>query len=181
MASKPKSRWVDDEGDSAEVLAQRKREKEEKKRAKEEKQRKLQEEQEARLQAQVAATEATENGGDTERPTKRRRKSLEEIDISEPTLLRFPAPPLQSCGDVEIYERLNDIEEGSYGWVSRARDSRTGTIVALKKLKMDYANDGFPVTGLREIQTLQASQHANIVTLHEVVMGSTLKECVLPS
>ena len=179
MASKPKSRWADDEGESAEIIAQRKREKEEKRRAKEEKQRKLQEEEEARVRAQVAATEVTGNGDD-ERPIKRRRKSLEENDKSEPTLLRFPAPSLQSCGDVENYERLNDIEEGSYGWVSRARDSRTSTIVALKKLKMDYANDGFPVTGLREIQTLQASRHANIVTLHEVVMGGTLKECVFP-
>ena len=176
MASKPKSRWADEE-ESAEVIAQRKREKEEKRRAKEEKQRKLRQEEEER-ETRAKTKAPIENGDDDMgRPTKRRRRSMDENESSEPTtLLRFPAPPLQSCGDVENYERLNDIEEGSYGWVSRALDKRTKTIVALKKLKMDYANDGFPVTGLREIQTLKASKHPNIVTLHEVVMGSSLKE-----
>ena len=175
MASKPKSRWADEE-ESAEVIAQRKREKEEKRRAKEEKQRKLRQEEEER-ETRAKTKAPIENGDDDMgRPTKRRRRSVDENESSEPTLLRFPAPPLQSCGDVENYERLNDIEEGSYGWVSRALDKRTKTIVALKKLKMDYANDGFPVTGLREIQTLKASKHPNIVTLHEVVMGSSLKE-----
>ena len=48
--------------------------------------------------------------------------------------------------------------------------------MALKKLKMDNAIDGFPVTGLREIQTLMASRHENIVALREVVMGDKLDE-----
>jgi cell division cycle 2-like protein len=77
---------------------------------------------------------------------------------------------------VDNFEKLNHIEEGSYGWVSRARETATGEIVALKKLKMDNSNDGFPVTGLREIQTLMDSRHEHIVKLREVVMGDTMKE-----
>lgn len=175
MASKPKSRWADDDEESAEAIAQRKGEKEEKRRAKEEKQRKLREQEEARIktQADSSAVDA-ENGEAVDRPSKRRR--LSEDGAAEPTLLRFPVQHFGSCGDVENYERLNDIEEGSYGWVSRARDDRSGRIVALKKLKMDYTSDGFPVTGLREIQTLKACQHPNIVSLLEISMGSTLRE-----
>lgn len=185
MASKGKSRWAEDDEESAEAIAQRKREKEEKRRTKEEKQRRLQEQQQ---QATNIATQATgdgpeqsianANGDAAEPPAKRRRMSTDQDQGAEmePALLRFPVAPLQSCGDVENYERLNDIEEGSYGWVSRAKDSRSGEIVALKKLKMDYTNDGFPVTGLREIQTLMASRHVHIVNLREVVTGSTLKE-----
>jgi cell division cycle 2-like protein len=71
---------------------------------------------------------------------------------------------------------LNNIEEGSYGMVSRARRKTTGEIVALKRLKMEHNTDGFPVTGLREIQTLMACRHTNIVNLLEVVMGESLKE-----
>lgn len=85
--------------------------------------------------------------------------------------MRFPAPQWKNCRSVEDYEKLNDIEEGAYGWVSRAKDSITGKIVALKRLKMDNAHDGIPVTGIREIQTLMDCDHPNIVALREVVVG----------
>ena len=40
-----------------------------------------------------------------------------------------------SCRHVDYYEKLNRIEEGSYGVVYRARNIETGEIVALKMLK----------------------------------------------
>ena len=177
MASRSKSRWADEEDESAEAVAQRKREKEEKKRAKEEKLQKLREQEEAQAKAQVAsaAVEVEDSEDQATRPSKRRRLSHKD-QPAEPRLLRFPTKHFEACGNFESYERLNDIEEGSYGWVSRARDNRSGQIVALKKLKMDYVSDGFPVTGLREIQTLRACQHPNIVPLLDVAVGPTLKE-----
>jgi cell division cycle 2-like protein len=161
MSSKPKSRWADDEEDAA-LEAQRKLEKEEKKRLKAEKQRKLDE------QAAAAAAQAQ---AETERPSKRRR--LSPSPAAEAPLQREDLPPANwgKCRSVEDYEKLNDIEEGAYGWVSRAKDSRTGKVVALKRLKMENAQDGVPVTGLREIQTLMDCEHENIVRLREVVVG----------
>ncbi|KAF8419608.1 kinase-like domain-containing protein [Terfezia claveryi] len=85
---------------------------------------------------------------------------------------------------VDNYELLNHIEEGSYGIVSRARDTSTGEIVALKKLKLEREKDGFPITSLREIQTLMICKHPNIINLREVVMGDRLDhmhEPFLPS
>ena len=38
--------------------------------------------------------------------------------------------------------------------VFRARDKRTNEHVALKKLKMEKEKQGFPITSLREINTL---------------------------
>jgi serine/threonine protein kinase len=76
-------------------------------------------------------------------------------------------------------QRLNEIEEGSYGIVFRARCKTTGDIVALKKLKMDKEKNGFPITSLREIQTLMTANHENIVRVREVVVGDTLTQCVL--
>lgn len=187
MTSLAKSRWADDEGDAT-VKAQRKREKEDKKRAKAEKQRKLKAAEAARekdcLQQGAPTDVATRNqeavNGETERPSKRRRISPEHDapakELPPPKLLRFPAPEWGPCRHVDNFEKLNHIEEGSYGWVSRAKETATGEIVALKKLKMDNANDGFPVTGLREIQTLMASKHPNIVALREVVMGDSMDE-----
>jgi hypothetical protein len=92
-------------------------------------------------------------------------------------LLRFPTVEVSSCRHVDTsYERLNHIEEGSYGVVSRAKDLETGEIVALKKLKLERETDGFPITSLREIQTLMTARHPNVVNIREVVMGNTLKE-----
>lgn len=86
-------------------------------------------------------------------------------------------PTLQGCRSVYCYERLNHIEEGSYGVVSRARDRETGDIVALKKLKMDQEKNGFPITSLREIRTLMmVGEHENIVRVREIVVGDTLTQ-----
>lgn len=75
------------------------------------------------------------------------------------------------------YEKLNHIEEGSYGVVSRAREKETGDIVALKKLKMDQEKNGFPITSLREIKTLMTvGNHPNIVRVREIVVGDTLTQ-----
>ena len=38
-------------------------------------------------------------------------------------------------------------------------------IVALKRLKMEKEKEGFPITSLREINTLLKAQHMNIVTV----------------
>ena len=43
---------------------------------------------------------------------------------------------IHRCRSVENYEKLNKIEEGTYGIVYRARDRQTGEIVALKQLKL---------------------------------------------
>ena len=183
MASQSKSRWADNEEDAA-AEAQRRREKEERKKAKAEKQRRLEEAQRRREQeaASADASRTPQHDGNDTRgpPTKRRKLSVDLEDdlksLPPAKLLRFPAPNWGPCRHVDNFERLNHIEEGSYGWVSRAKETATGEIVALKKLKMDNANDGFPVTGLREIQTLMESRHPNIVNLREVVMGDGNEE-----
>ncbi|TGZ83924.1 Pkinase-domain-containing protein [Ascodesmis nigricans] len=91
--------------------------------------------------------------------------------------LRFPAPEIAACRHVDTYEPLNRIEEGSYGIVSRARDTETGEIVALKRLKLERETDGFPITSLREIRTLMAARRCEgVVGLREVVMGDSLKD-----
>ncbi|KAI9591216.1 kinase-like domain-containing protein [Syncephalis fuscata] len=85
-----------------------------------------------------------------------------------------PQPPtIRRCGSVDRYERLNRIDEGSYGVVYRARDRETGEIVALKRLKCEHQDRvGFPVTDLREIHTLLWVKHENIVNVREIVVGS---------
>lgn len=178
MATKGKSRWEDDEDDAVEE-ARRKAEKEARKKAKAEKER-LKAEQEAA----TARQEQPPNGDQP--PSKRRRLDVDatpppaqQVPEAPLKLLRFTAPEIVPCVHVDRYEPLNRIEEGSYGVVTRARDRETGEVVALKKLKLERETDGFPITSLREIQTLLASRHPNVVNIREIVMGDTLKEYVL--
>ncbi|XP_069678862.1 cyclin-dependent kinase 11B-like isoform X2 [Periplaneta americana] len=83
-------------------------------------------------------------------------------------------PAIQGCRSVEEFQCLNRIEEGTYGVVYRARDKRTEEVVALKRLKMEKEKEGFPITSLREINTLLKAQHPNIVTVREIVVGSNM-------
>ncbi|OQR76869.1 cyclin-dependent kinase 11B-like, partial [Tropilaelaps mercedesae] len=83
-------------------------------------------------------------------------------------------PAIQGCRRVEEFHCLNRIEEGTYGVVYRAKDKQTDEIVALKRLKMEKEKEGFPITSLREINTLLKAQHPNIVTVREIVVGSNM-------
>jgi cell division cycle 2-like protein len=81
---------------------------------------------------------------------------------------------LQGCRSVDVFERLNKINEGTYGVVYRAKDKKTAEVVALKKVKMEKEREGFPLTSLREINILLSFHHPSIVDVKEVVVGSSL-------
>lgn len=94
-----------------------------------------------------------------------------KLDPKAPTLL-MRGKVLGSCRSVDSYEKLNRIDEGSYGIVYRARDKQTGEVVALKKLKLENEKNGFPITSLREIHTLRLAAHPHIVKVKEIVTSS---------
>lgn len=88
--------------------------------------------------------------------------------------MRGPMSRERGCRSVDCYERLNFIDEGTYGLVFRARDVATGDVYALKQVKLDqHSKHGFPVTSLREIATLLSLSHPNVVAVREVVVGSS--------
>ncbi|KAB7502842.1 Cyclin-dependent kinase 11B [Armadillidium nasatum] len=93
-------------------------------------------------------------------------------EIKEQVVPYYPA--IMGCRSVDEFECLNRIEEGTYGVVYRAREKSTNEIVALKRLKMEKEKEGFPITSLREVDTLLKGQHVNIVTCREIVVGSSI-------
>ncbi|XP_015882342.3 uncharacterized protein LOC107418181 isoform X1 [Ziziphus jujuba] len=97
------------------------------------------------------------------------RFPMEEPTVSSQRQINM----LQGCRSVFEYEKLNKINEGTYGVVYKAKDKKTGEIVALKKVKMDIDRDGdgFPMSSLREINILLSLNHPSIVGVKEVVMG----------
>ncbi|XP_055538173.1 cyclin-dependent kinase 10 [Wyeomyia smithii] len=85
------------------------------------------------------------------------------------------------CRYVSVFQKCNRVGEGTYGIVFRAKDTKTNEIVALKKVRIDQQifKDGFPISGLREIQILKNCNHDNVVKLKEVVVGNSLESIFL--
>lgn len=77
---------------------------------------------------------------------------------------------IQGCRSVLEFEMIKKINEGTYGIVYKAKDKKTGEIVALKKVKMNMDRDGFPLSSLREINILSSFNHPSIVEVKEVVV-----------
>lgn len=72
------------------------------------------------------------------------------------------------------YEKRDRIGEGTYGIIYRAFDRRLQRLVALKRLlPHNEAQDGFPLTSLREAAALRKLRgHANVVTFLDVAVGA---------
>ncbi|CAJ0593571.1 unnamed protein product [Cylicocyclus nassatus] len=79
-----------------------------------------------------------------------------------------------ACRSVNEFQKLNRIGEGTYGIVYRAKDTKSGQIVALKKVRVDNkmsAQVGISDSALREIVLLKRLRHENIVELKEVAVS----------
>ncbi|OQR69379.1 cyclin-dependent kinase 2-like [Tropilaelaps mercedesae] len=70
---------------------------------------------------------------------------------------------------MDVYRDVSKIGEGTYGIVYKATSAKEKKDVALKKIKLDKKVEGIPSTTLREIATLKALQHENVVKLYDIV------------
>ncbi|KAF6027915.1 CDK11A [Bugula neritina] len=141
---------------------------------------KFESESEAEESAEEAAPAEAANGEDDSNSEVEMAMTPEMSDPPTPPP-RLPPyyPALQGCRSVDDFRHLNRIEEGTYGVVFRAEDLKQKEIVALKRLKMEKEKEGFPITSLREINTLLKTQHENIVTVREIVVGSNMDKIYL--
>ena len=78
---------------------------------------------------------------------------------AQPQAQRF----VQEASQLERYERLEKLGEGTYGIVYKCRDLVTGEMVALKKIRLEKEDDGVPSTAIREISLLKGLKHPNVV------------------
>ncbi|KAI8081485.1 kinase-like domain-containing protein [Halteromyces radiatus] len=88
-------------------------------------------------------------------------KPLEEIGYPYPT---FEDP-------ATLYEKVGQVGEGTYGKVYKARNCKTGQLMALKRIRMKTEKEGFPITAMREIKLLQKLKHERIVRLQEILVS----------
>ncbi|KAM7067121.1 cyclin-dependent kinase 3 isoform 2-T2 [Molossus nigricans] len=78
-------------------------------------------------------------------------------------------PQPRSSADMDVFQKVEKIGEGTYGVVYKAKNKETGQLVALKKIRLDLETEGVPSTAIREISLLKELKHPNIVRLLDVV------------
>ncbi|GAV56317.1 hypothetical protein ZYGR_0BB00940 [Zygosaccharomyces rouxii] len=105
------------------------------------------------------------NGSNNNRPANGELRRLESRKSINPSFL------IQKR-NTSIYERILQVGEGTYGKVYKARNTVTGRMVALKKLRLESEREGFPITSIREIKLLQSFDHPNVSTLTEIMVES---------
>lgn len=83
------------------------------------------------------------------------------------------------CRNVNDFEKLNRLGEGTYGIVYRVRDIHTKEILALKRVRNDESRDGISEAALREITLLKRLKHENIVDLKGMAVARDVKSMFL--
>lgn len=99
------------------------------------------------------------------------------VDIRTNLIGRRKQNSLGPCRSVENYERVDYIDQGTYGMVFRGRCLKTNEIFALKQVKItpeESGKFGFPLTAFREINILLELSHPNIIKVREIVVGSSM-------
>jgi len=70
---------------------------------------------------------------------------------------------------MDRYQKIEKVGEGTYGVVYKAKDTYSGQIVALKKIRLEAEDEGVPSTAIREISLLKELKDDNIVRLLDIV------------
>jgi serine/threonine protein kinase len=76
---------------------------------------------------------------------------------------------MASSQTLNQYTVIEKLGEGTYGEIFKAICRETGEMVVLKRIHLDYQEDGIPSDTIREISILKDAQHMNIVTLLDVL------------
>ena len=115
---------------------------------------------------------------------KEKKEEKEKIDSTKKGNRRVPIKDW-ACRSLKEYQIINEIGEGAYGIVYKAKyigekeyKNLYGIpdVVALKQIKTEKEKEGFPITALREIIILKELEHKNIVKLLEVIISEPKKD-----
>ncbi|XP_020234680.1 probable serine/threonine-protein kinase At1g54610 [Cajanus cajan] len=140
------------------------------------------------VEAQKGEKEKEENGGDdgVRQPKGERRRSKPNPRLSNPpkhlqgeqVAAGWPPWLTAVCGEAlngwiprkaDTFEKIDKIGQGTYSNVYKAKDTLTGKIVALKKVRFDNLEPESVKFMAREILILRRLDHPNVIKLEGLV------------
>lgn len=94
------------------------------------------------------------------------------LGLDAPERLRCIKKARWGTKTVANYETIEQIGEGTYGQVFKAKRKLTNELVALKKVRVHRKIEGLPINAVREIKILkQIGRHDNLVHIHDIVIS----------
>jgi len=91
-------------------------------------------------------------------------RRVSSMPITSSTAQASP-PPFDR---LHLYEKLNQLGEGSYATVYKGISKVNKMFVALKEIRLQE-DEGAPFTAIREASLLKQLKHHNIVRLHDII------------
>ncbi|KAM9914629.1 hypothetical protein OXX69_000465 [Metschnikowia pulcherrima] len=88
---------------------------------------------------------------------------------TERTVKIQPIDKFESMARLDQFEVIKKIGQGTFGVVQKARDKKSGNLVALKQLINHSAKEGFPITAMREITILKRLNHKNVLKIEGMI------------
>lgn len=76
----------------------------------------------------------------------------------------------------ERYEIIDTIGSGAYGVVVSARDSKTGELVAIKKIEKAFEHSTFTKRTLRELKIMRLLVHENLIKIQNIQLPKSREE-----
>ncbi|RIB19909.1 kinase-like domain-containing protein [Gigaspora rosea] len=82
----------------------------------------------------------------------------------------YPQHKFHGCSSIDDYELMDKLGEGTFGEVHKGKHTKSGKIVALKRILMHNEKEGIPITAIREIKILRQLSHQNVVSLSDMAI-----------
>lgn len=85
-----------------------------------------------------------------------------------------------SMSSLNDYELYNQLGQGTFGIVTKARQKNSNKLVALKKFLINDKKEGFPITAFREITIMKKFKNLNILQIVDIIYDNSSFYTVSP-